>query len=268
MKAAILNTGEAAWVFEEHATRLAKAFDLEVVPEPVEFNYVLGWDGDAAPGGNNFIPFESIRLASDKRLQAEVFVKYQVATPKTFLLESQDDVEDVLEREQHCGWVLKWPIGCGATGHRIQEPGAPIPQDWPRPYVLQEFIKLEVPEVYRLYAVAGETFGWVARRFPPGSKTSPFVAHAQGARYEDAGQVPPQAEVRARRALAATNLLDSFGCADLMQDARGNWLVLEVNTDGIFNHVDRDINVGNLAAEIDVRLAAAFHAWTNSSSNK
>jgi hypothetical protein len=37
--------------------------------------------------------------------------------------------------------------------------------------------------------------------------------------------------------------------------------VLEVNTDGLFNHVDRDISVGNIAEEIDQRLAVAFWAW-------
>ena len=109
--------------------------------------------------------------------------------------------------------------------------------------------------------MAGETFGWNARRFPPGARPSPFVAHAQGARYEAEPAVPPEAERQARRALRAADLIDSFGCADLMRDENGNWLVLEVNTDGVFSHVDRDIGIGNLADEIDERLAKAFHAW-------
>jgi hypothetical protein len=146
----------------------------------------------------------------------------------------------------------------------LQDLDQPVPQDWPRPYVLQEFIRLEVPEVYRLYCVAQETFGWNARRFPAGAKASPFVAHAQGARYEIEQAVPPEAEFQARQALACTNLLPSFGCADLMRDERGNWLVLEVNTDGVYNHVDRDINIGNTANEIDKRIARAFQTWSSS----
>jgi hypothetical protein len=89
-----------------------------------------------------------------------------------------------------------------------------------------------------------------------------FVAHAQGARYEAESNVPPEAECQARQALTSTNLINSFGCADLMKDKHGNWLVLEVNTDGVFNFVDRDINIGNIANEIDSRLAKAFHTWS------
>lgn len=261
MKATILNAGDGAWVFEEHAQQLARALNLQISSSPAEYNYLLGWDSAEAPSGKSFIPFESILLVSDKRRLAGVFAKNQVATPKTFLLESEAEVHQFVQDKSQSQWVLKWPTGCGASGHRLQEAGVPIPENWPRPYVLQEFIRLEVPEVYRLYCVAGETFGWNARRFPPGSKYSPFVAHARGARYETEGKVPEKAEFQARQALRATNLLDSFGCADLMRDAEGNWLVLEVNADGIFNHVDRDINIANFPVELSEKLARAFWAW-------
>jgi len=46
-----------------------------------------------------------------------------------------------------------------------------------------------------------------------------------------------------------------------MKDKNDNWLVLEVNTNGIFNFVDRDIDIGNISNEIDNRLAKAFHRW-------
>ncbi len=234
---------------------------LDVSETPADLNYLLAWDGPEPPSGRSFIPIEAIHLASDKRRLATVFDTAHVATPITHLLDSEDDVKRLLEREAQSQWVLKWPTGCGATGHRLQETGMPIPRDWPRPYVLQEFIRLGRPEVYRLYCVAGEMFGWNARRFPPDADGSPFVAHARGARYEDEGEAPSEAQFQARRALSATNLLDSFGCVDLLKDEQGRWLVLEVNTDGISSHVDRDIAIGNLAAEIDERIARAFHAW-------
>ena len=111
-------------------------------------------------------------------------------------------------------WLRRRPaIACSTLG-------TPVPDDWPRPYLLQEFVRLEVPEVFRLYAVGGETFGWNARRFPRGAKSSPFVAHAQGAQYELETGIPPEAAEQARRALSCTQLLDSFGCADLMRDSQ------------------------------------------------
>jgi len=261
MRVSILNEGKAAWIFEEHAHHLAHVLNCEISPLPSDYNYLLGWDSIEPPSGKCFIPFESIQLASDKRHLAEIFADHQVATPRTYLLESREEVKRLIRKESESQWVLKWPTGCGASGHRLQQFDTPIPPDWPRPYVIQEFIRLEVPEVYRLYCVAGETFGWNARRFPSSMNKSPFVAHAQGARYEAEGDVPQEAEFQGRRALCATNLINSFGCADLMKDREGRWLVLEVNTDGIFNHVDRDINIGNIANEIDIRLSKAVETW-------
>ncbi|MBE9039924.1 hypothetical protein IQ235_03845 [Oscillatoriales cyanobacterium LEGE 11467] len=262
MKATILNTGDAACFFEEHAQRLARAMHLEISSTPAQHNYLLGWESSQPPSGRSFIPFDAITLASDKRQLAETFANARVATPRTYLLESEDEVKQLIHAEPQSQWILKWPTGSGASGHRLQEWDMPIPLDWPRPYIIQEFIPLEVPEVYRLYCVAGETFGWNARRFPPGVETSPFVARARGARYEAQKDIPPAAEFQARLALSATHLLDSFGCADLMKDDRGRWLVLEVNTDGIYSHVDRNICIGNMAREIDRRLSQAFHTWS------
>jgi hypothetical protein len=126
--------------------------------------------------------------------------------------------------------------------------------------VVQEFLRLETPEVYRLYGIGGETFGWNVRRFPAEVKPSPWVAHARGARYADAGPAPVEAEQQARSALAAAGLLASFGCVDLLRTEQGRWVVLEVGTDGMFNHVDRDLGLPALEEEIDRRLAEAFWA--------
>ena len=264
MKACVLNSGGGAWAFEEHAQRLARAMNLEISASPADFNYLLGYEGELPRNTNTFIPLESILVASDKRRMAQAFAAHQVATPLTLLLDSETEVQRTVGTQNSKEWVLKWPIGCGGSGHRLQLENAPIPADWPRPFVLQEFVRLEIPEVYRLYCVAGQTLGWNARRFPRDFKASPFVAHAQGARYEDAGQVPVEAGIAARKALSATGLLDSFGCADLMPDSRGNWLVLEVNTDGLFNHVDRDVSLPNIADEVEERIAGAFWNWVES----
>jgi hypothetical protein len=133
------------------------------------------------------------------------------------------------------------------------------PRNWPRPFIVQEFIRLDHPEVYRIYCASGQLFGWVARRFPEGSaKTSSWVAHAQGARYVILNDPPSESLVVARNALEASGLLNSFGCVDLLLRPTGEWLVLEVGTDGLFNHVDRDLGDPDLEHEIDERITRAF----------
>ncbi|HTV40233.1 MAG TPA: hypothetical protein VMF08_06645 [Candidatus Sulfotelmatobacter sp.] len=104
----------------------------------------------------------------------------------------------------------------------------------------------------------GELFGWVARRFPAGIRPSPWVAHARGAQYVWPGDPPPQALVVARRALVATGLYNSFGCVDLLRNPAGKWLALEVGTDGLVNHVDRDLGHPEFEKDLSRRIADAF----------
>jgi glutathione synthase/RimK-type ligase-like ATP-grasp enzyme len=169
-----------------------------------------------------------------------------------------DEVAKVLAAADGRRWILKYPTACGGVGHRFITAITDIPATWPTPFIVQEFIALERPEVYRLYGVAGELFGFNARRFPRGSASSPWVAHARGARYEHGEAPPAEAVQQAAKALTAAGLHDSFGAVDLMRDVHGRWLVLEVGTDGIANHVDRDVDLGSLIDDLDRRLATAF----------
>jgi len=255
--AAILNQGAGSWAFEEHAARLADVLWLEVVSEPRDFNYILGWERAVKPSGQFFISWESIQIASDKRLQAAAFTQSGLPIPETLLLESPEELRHILTCESHREWVLKYPLACGGSGHHFVTANSSIPDDWPRPFVLQEFIRMEQLEVYRLYGIAGEIFGWNARRFPKGVKPSPWVAHARGARYVHLGEPPTAAAKVARAALTAADLLGSFGVVDLLRRGK-EWLVLEIGTDGIFNHVDRDFGNPQLEQELNWRLAEAF----------
>lgn len=257
-EAVVLNSGPGAWAFEPLAEVLSQVLNAPISTTPARWNYVLGWDGGEVQ--SSFIPLESMRIASDKRLTAQAFARHNVSAPETLLLESEREVQQVLAPRADEEWVLKWPIGCGGSGHRLIATGDAIPIDWPRPFVLQRFVRLERPEVFRLYGIAGRLFGWNARRFAPGQSDSPFVAHARGARYEDAGELPPAAEDVARAALESCGLLSSFGCADLMRDSSGRWLALEVNTDGLFQHIDRDVPP-EIAHQINARLNNAFSLW-------
>jgi hypothetical protein len=256
-----LNNGHGAWAFEGLARRLSAALWVDVSNTPRHYNYLLHVE-DYSPAACNqlFIPYRAVELATDKRLLARAFALDRVPTPETWLFDSLDEVWQLPRSRLDKQWCLKYPTGCGASGHRLLAQEFTLPGDWPRPYLVQEFVHLERPEVYRLYGAGGEIFGWVARRFPAGVKPSPWVAHARGARYERAGEPPPGAVAAARAALSATGLLNSFGCADLLQRPSGEWVVLEVGTDGMFNHVDRDLGDVELETEIQRRIATAFWA--------
>ncbi|MDB6109308.1 MAG: hypothetical protein JWR69_1058 [Pedosphaera sp.] len=255
----VLNGGSGAWAFEPLAMQLSSALGVDVSVEPRRFNYLLHVEGSTQSlEGTSFIPLEAIRLASDKRLLAAAFQEHGVPTPMTRLVEPYEEALDFLRAHSGSDWCLKYPTSCGASGHRMLAEGSDEPPNWPRPFIVQEFIRLERPEVYRTYCAAGEVFGWVARRFPEGTRVSPWVAHARGARYVRLGEPPAAALEAARRALIATGLRDSFGCVDLLCRSNGEWVVLEVGTDGLFNHVDRDLDDAELECELKRRVANAF----------
>lgn len=262
--AVVLNAEPDAWVFAEQAQRLSRALSIPIAQMPAAFNYVLGWDeNQPLSRGRSFIPFEAIKIASDKRRLAELFLRKGVPTPTTHLFEDRDDVVKLLERDRSREWCLKWPTSCGASGHRLIGAGMSIPDDWPRPYMVQEFIRLENPAVFRTYAAGGELFGWNVRKFPAGTRQSEWVAHARGARYWILDEAPPEALAVARAALDAAGLCASFGCVDLLQRPNGEWLVLEVGTDGIHNHVDREVGDVVFEKELADRVAGAFWRFVN-----
>jgi hypothetical protein len=58
----------------------------------------------------------------------------------------------------------------------------------------------------------------------------------------------------------ANYLLSSFGVVDLIRDRNGNWLVLEVGTDGIYNYVDREIDSDELISKLCNQIAKTFLA--------
>jgi hypothetical protein len=246
------------------AIQLSAALGIQISSEPRRFNYLLHLeDLSIVRDSNLFIPLQAIRLASDKRLLAAAFCESEVPAPLTTLLDSFDEVLKFIRAHPALAWCLKYPTSCGASGHMIVTENSAEPPNWPRPFILQEFIRLERPEVYRTYCAAGELFGWVARRFPEGSRSSPWVAHARGARYVNLGEPPSVATAAAHRALRAAGLLDSFGCADLLQRPSGEWVVLEVGTDGIYNHVDRELGDSAFERELQRRLADAFWKAAN-----
>ena len=257
----VLNGGGGAWAFEPLATQLSSFLGIEVSNAPRKFNYLLNFDdADRLAHERFFIPLEAILLASDKRLQSAVFSKEHVPTPTTQLFENFEEASRFVQVNSGKKWCLKYPTGCGANGHRMLHRDSRQPPNWPKPFIVQEFIQLERPEVYRIFCAGGEMFGWLARRFPDGGHTSPWVAHARGARYVRLGQAPSEAFAAAQCALTATKLWDSFGCVDMLQKPTGDWVVLEVGTDGLFNHVDRSFDDEDFLKDLNQHIARSFLA--------
>lgn len=255
----IVNAGPLEWAFRDFAQTMSRVLWVDVVEEPTDHYFLLAWDGPH-PSGSSFVPYDAIQTAGDKRLIAAAFARHDVPTPETQLLATWAEVSAWVDTRSDSDWVLKYPTASGGSGHRLITPSTPEPRDWPTPFVVQRFVSMARPEVFRIYGVAGETFGFNARRFPSGVEPSPWVAHARGARYEHAGVPPEGAVAAARAAMQACDLLDSFGCADLVFDG-DRWLALEVGTDGACGHVDRDVDDAALRAELDGRTATAFWRW-------
>jgi glutathione synthase/RimK-type ligase-like ATP-grasp enzyme len=259
-RAVIWNSGAGAWMFQEFAGQLSQAWDVPVSEKPGAFNYLLNCELDSVIilKQKLFIPWDAIIMAADKRLQAAAFRQGQVPIPETHIVPNFQDCQAIIQERTEKEWCLKFPTACGAAGHRLLEARSVEPKKWPKPYLVQEFIRLKRPEVYRTYVAGGDLFGWVVRRFPSPVISSPWVAHARGARYETLGQAPELANAAARLALKAVGLWDSFGCADLIQTEQGQWLVLEVGTDGLYTHVDRDVGDPRLAQELLHRVKTVF----------
>jgi len=257
MKAGVLNWGPNSWVFRDFAKHLSETVGLEVVNSPVDYNYLLSW-GDKVPDEaktgrlNLFIPSDGILIASDKRKQAGVFYEKGIPTPKTYLC-GREEVNGILDSEKRKEFCVKWPTGTGAYGHRMVKGLEDIKEDWPTPIILQEFIRLDTPRVYRMYGAGGKLFGWNKRELD-----SLWVSHERGAKYVQLDNPEEKVYDICRKTLEAVGLYDSFGCVDLLQDWKGSWLVLEVGTDGVFNYVDRNLDIPELEREIDNSVMEAF----------
>jgi glutathione synthase/RimK-type ligase-like ATP-grasp enzyme len=255
----VWNDGYGAWAFDRLAADLSTLLGVDVSDKPRRFNYLLHLDDSRQVADCDlFIPIEAIRSAGDKRQLALIFNQHGVPTPLTRLFDDFDQVKNFVRLEPDTEWCLKYPTGCGGAGHQLISEGTAEPADWPRPFIVQEFIRLERPMVFRIYCAGGELFGWLLRRFPDGIAPSPWVAHARGARYVRMGQAPTEALDAARRAMMATGLWTSFGCVDLISRPTGEWVVLEVGTDGLFNHVDRNVGDRDFENELRNRVADAF----------
>lgn len=251
--AAILHTGPWTALFGDFPARLSAATQLPITETPEGFAlvYLLGWFERRPIPCESFVPLDAIYLAHDKRRQAELFRKAEVATPETHLLATEEETLSFPLRRPDKEWILKWPVGCGGAGHQVLDAETELTPLWHPPFLVQELVRMARPRVYRLFVAGGETFNWCVRESNAGTAHSPFVSAAGGATVRMEDPVPAPAMAVAVRALKAGGLWDSFGGVDLIQSDSGEWFVLELNTDGVYHFLARDVDVPGFGESLD-----------------
>jgi hypothetical protein len=261
-RGAILHRGPYQRLFGNFPERMARVLDVPITDDDsdVDLGFVLAWDDKTPPRCPTFIPFETVASVHDKREQVRRMVAYGVSLPESHLFNDFEELKRFVAGHGDRRWLLKFPSATSGTGHQVVTPETRVTPLWSAPYLLQEFIALEDPCVYRLYGIAGEIFGFNVRRFSDGEAKQPIVSLSTGAHYELAGTPPKAAVEETRRALESVDLLRSFGCVDFLLLPGGDVRVVEVNTDGLYQYVLRVPMLPTLEAELDERFRAAFHA--------
>jgi hypothetical protein len=251
--AAILHTGPWRDVFGEFPSRLSACTGLPITetPDGLALVYVLGWFEHRPLPCESFIPLDAIYLAHDKRRQAALFRDHGVAAPESHLVATAKEALDFPRRRPDKKWILKWPVGCGGAGHQVLDAKVEVTPLWRPPFLVQELIPMVRPRVYRLFVAGGETFNWCVRESNERTAHSPFVSATGGATVRLEDPVPAAARAEAARALRAAGLWDSFGGVDMVQSDAGEWLVLELNTDGVYHFLQRAVDVPGFGEALD-----------------
>ncbi len=259
-RAAVLHRGPLRRLFGDFPAQLANLLDVPILDDDrgVDLGLILAWDG-SPPRCRGFVPFDAILAAEDKREQFRRFHAAGVSIPESRLFDDFEAARAFAVSDPARRWLLKWPVGSGSVGHALINRESQVIPLWNPPFLIQEFIALDRPEVYRVMGCGGELFGFTVRTFPPGTPSHPLVSTHRGAVFALAGQVPPDVASQSRQALTLFGLLSTFGCVDLILPPKGAVLVLEVNADGLTQFVDRMPSLPGLSRELDERLRTAFH---------
>jgi hypothetical protein len=246
-------------LFGEFPVQLASSLDMPIMDNDsdVDLGLVLAWDGPP-PRCRTFVPFDAIVAGLDKREQFRRFQEAGVSIPESRLFDDFETARAFALADRRRRWLLKWPLGSGAVGHTIIDHDTCVTPIWKPPFLIQEFVALERPEVYRLFGCGGELFGFNVRTFPRGTPSKALVSTHRGATFGLAGIAPLAVADQACRALSAFGLMSTFGCVDLILPPDGRVLVLEVNADGLHQFVDRVPSLPGLAREMTDRLRLAF----------
>lgn len=187
----------------------------------------------------------AIERTVDKAMTSLLLHRHRVPTPATWVCESRHLAHDVLRRETEAGHalVIKPLFGSQGTGVRRLEAGSALPvpmvQHVDGLYYLQRYVDSGEGDWhdYRVFVINGAAVGAMARH---GSSWINNVA--QGARCLPCAM----SDEIAALAVAAARAVEVDYCGvDIIRDAAGQALVLEVNGipawKGLQRVVERDV---------------------------
>jgi RimK family alpha-L-glutamate ligase len=170
----------------------------------------------------------AIERCVDKSMTSFCLHRAGIPTPPTWAVESLDRARALVRAEARPGrpLVLKPLFGSQGRGLRLIERAdeLPPPDDCAGVYYLQHYVARPGPgwRDWRVFVIAGRAIAAMLRHGVQWRTNA-----AQGARCE---AVPPAGEI-ADLALAATRAVDAaYAGVDVIQDAAGRFLVLEVNS--------------------------------------
>jgi RimK family alpha-L-glutamate ligase len=201
----------------------------------------------------------AIERCVDKSMTSFLLDRAGIPTPPTWSIESADEAGRLVRREARATrpLVLKPLFGSQGRGLRLIESVDSLPksEDIAGVYYLQRFVSGRCPgwHDWRVFVIGGRAVAAMIRH-----GTQWRTNASQGARCEG---VPATGDLAALALAAAKAVGASYAGVDVIQDAAGRFLVLEVNSMPAWAALQRCTGV-DIAEELVANLAADLHQAT------
>jgi tetrahydromethanopterin:alpha-L-glutamate ligase len=189
---------------------------------------------------------KAIERTVDKAMTSFLLQQAGIATPKTWVCESRKEAHEIIEKESslNAQLVIKPLFGSQGQGVRLVTAQLPLPGDEfvDGVFYMQQFIKS--PSDYRVFVVNNQPVAAMQR-------TGETWLHnvAQGAKCEKIMNKNAEKDVL-EIAINAAKALDIAYCGvDVIRDADGKLLVLEVNSIPAWRGL-QSVNQVNIAAAL------------------
>ena len=200
----------------------------------------------------------AIERCVDKSMTSLLIARAGLPTPDTFVVSSREAAVNIVRREARPGvpLVLKPLFGSQGEGLRLigVPDDLPQPEDVARVYYLQRFVRRNVEgwRDYRVFVCDGRVVAAMAR------EGDGWITNVHQGGRPSRWQMPEEAE---NLALRAAQVVDVSYCGvDLIEDDRGRFLLLEVNSmpswSGLQSIVDADISEAVVRAFLKAVYAA------------
>lgn len=193
----------------------------------------------------------AIERCVDKSMTSFLIAKEGLPTPRTFVGESREAMQPLID-EAPGDIVLKPLFGAQGRGIRRLKPRDPLPE--PERvggvYYMQDFVGQTAASSYqdwRVFVVGGRPLAAMIRRSPG------WITNIHQGAVGEAAPLDPVACDLAIRATAAVGA--DYAGVDLIEDAKGRFMVLEVNSMPAWKGLQK-------TTEIDIAAALAGHVKT------